>query len=180
MRCGARTLESGTWEDAVPSDAEDVVAIQQVLVRYTLALDTGRPDLLAGCFAEGAQVQLSDVYVMSAADFVKTAGQGLERFGATQHILGLPSIHVQGDKAWSRCYFFAQHIRAEMSPSAFLIGGWHDDELIRTEIGWRITRRRGCPLWGDGNADILDNQFPKGAVPKGPEHEAPFWLETEK
>lgn len=162
------------------SYAEDVVAIQQVLVRYTLALDTGRADLLAECFAEGAQVQLSDVYVMSAADFVKTAGQGLERFGATQHILGLPAIHVQGDKAWSRCYFFAQHMRADMNPPAFLIGGWHDDELIRTENGWRITRRRGVPLWGDGNANVLDNQFPNGAAPKGPEHGAPFWLETKK
>ena len=162
------------------SYAEDILAIQQVLMRYCMALDSERPDLLAGCFVEGAQVQLSDVYVMSAADFVKTAGQGLGRFGATQHILGLPSIHIQGDKAWSRCYFFAQHLRADMNPPAFLIGGWHDDEWVRTENGWRITKRRGVPLWGDGNAGVLDNQFPQGSAPKGPEHGAPFWLETKK
>ena len=162
------------------SYAEDIVEIQQVLVRYTLALDTGRADLIADCFAEGGQVQLSDVYVMSAADFVNIAAEGLKRFGATQHILGLPSIHIQGDKATSRCYYMAQHVRADMNPPTFMLGGWYDDDLIRTENGWRIIKRRGVPLWGDGNAEILDNQFASGAAPKGPEHAAPFWLETKR
>jgi len=41
------------------SYAEDVLAIQQVLMRYCMALDSERPDLLAGCFVEGAQVHRS-------------------------------------------------------------------------------------------------------------------------
>jgi hypothetical protein len=158
--------------------AEDIVEIQQVLAQYSLALDSRRPELMAGCFADGAVVQLGEAINMTAAEYITMSGQTLPTIGATQHILGLPLIHIQGDKAWSRCYFMAQHVKNELSPSAFMIGGWYADEWIRTENGWRITKRRGCPLWADGNADVLGGNFPGGAIPKGPEHAAPFWLET--
>lgn len=162
----------------MPSLAEDIIAIQQVLARYTLALDSRRADLIVGCFTEDGTMQIGDIYHLSAREFADISMQSLPNFGATQHMLGLPLIHVEGDRAWSRCHYMAQHIKDAASPRAFMIGGWYDDELIRTNDGWRISKRRGCPLWADGNAAILDGQFPVGAVPKGPEHDAPFWIET--
>ncbi len=158
--------------------AEDIVEIQQVLAQYSLALDSRRPELMAGCFADGAQVQLGEAINLTAAEYIVMSGQTLPTIGATQHHLGLPLIHIEGEKAWSRCYFMAQHVKNELTPSAFMIGGWYADEWIRTENGWRITKRRGCPLWADGNTDVLGGNFSGGAIPKGPEHAAPFWLET--
>ena len=48
---------------------------------------------------------------MTAAEYIGMSGQTLPTIGATQHHLGLPLIHIQGDKAWSRCYFMAQHVK---------------------------------------------------------------------
>ena len=160
----------------MPSLAEDIVAIQQVLARYTLALDSRRADLIVDCFIDDGTMQIGELYKLPAKDFAAMSVESLPNFGATQHMLGLPLIHVDGDTAWSRCHYMAQHINDNVSPRAFMIGGWYDDELVRTDKGWRIAKRRGCPLWADGNAEILGGQFPVGAVPKGPEHEAPFWL----
>lgn len=161
----------------MPSLADDIVAIQQVLARYTLALDARRADLIVDCFTDDGMMQIGEVYVLPAKDFAALSMESLPAFGATQHMLGLPLIHVDGDRAWSRCHYMAQHIKDEASPRAFMIGGWYHDELVRTDKGWRIAHRRGCPLWADGNEAILDGRFPAGAMPKGPEHAAPFWID---
>src|SRR5262249_53553345 len=96
----------------------------------------------------------------------------------TQHHLGLPAIRVEGDRASSRCYFVAQHVRNALAPRpALLIGGWYDDELARGREGWRIRVRRGTAVWCDGNPEVLGAlPYPIGAPPRGPGHEAPAWL----
>ena len=54
------------------------------------------PELMAGCFADGAVVQLGEAINMTAAEYITMSGQTLPTIGATQHHLGLPLIHIQG------------------------------------------------------------------------------------
>ncbi len=158
---------------------EDYLSIQNALALYVTAIDTRDLALFDLCFTPDAQIQLSGVGdgPMSPATYRQLSEAGLAALDATQHHLSLPLIEIDGDRAHARCYFMAQHVRNALAPSPFLmIGGWYTDDLIRTEQGWRITRRTGTALWFDGNPQVLGYDFPGGASPRGGGHLAPGWL----
>ena len=151
--------------------------IEQVLATYSIAIDTRRPDLLERCFAPGAELHLDGVGALDLEQYKERCRTALPALDATQHHLGVPAIRIEGDRASSRCYFVAQHVKNALAPrSALLIGGWYDDELARTAGAWRIARRRGSAVWYDGNPDVLGYAFPMGASARGPGHDAPGWL----
>jgi hypothetical protein len=109
-------------------------------------------------------------------DYIRLCKEGLAKLDATHHQLGMPAIHREGDRAWSRCYFTAQHVSSALLPNGFLlIGGWYDDELVRTEDGWRISRRRGIPVFIEGNPAVLGMDFPIGAPMRCSGHAMPQW-----
>jgi len=151
--------------------------IEQVLATYPIAIDTRRPELLDRCFAAQARLHLDGVGELDLDGYKELCRTALPGLDATQHHLGLPAIRVEGERAFSRCYFVAQHVRNALAPrAALLVGGWYDDELARAAGAWRIARRRGTAVWYDGNPDVLGYAFPMGASPRGPGHAAPAWL----
>ncbi len=156
--------------------AADVIEIQQVLARYVIAIDTLQPELMRACFTDDAVLDLSGVGAKTVDEYVKLCTESLPGFSATQHHLGLPAIHVDGDRASSRCYFMAQHIKNEFKPSWFMIGGWYEDDLIRQPQGWRIAKRRGVSIWGEGNPEIFGGHYPTGGTPRGAAHAPPSWM----
>lgn len=159
--------------------AEDVVAIQQVLVRYVIAVDSRTPELLRQCFTHGAAIWLSGLPELTVDAYIAIAGEALPKLDATLHHLGLPAIAVDGDRASSRTYFMANHVRNALAPAptGLMIGGWYDDDLIRTAAGWRISQRIGTALWAEGNPDVIEGaNYPLGATPRGPGHAAPGWM----
>ena len=163
--------------DAAVSKLLDLHEVGQVLATYSIAIDTRRPELLERCFAASAQLQLDGVGALDLEQYKELCRTALPALDATQHHLGVPAIRIEGDRAFSRCYFVAQHVRNALAPRpSLLIGGWYDDELARTAGGWRILRRRGSAVWYDGNPDVLGYAFPMGASPRGSGHEAPGWL----
>ena len=160
--------------------AEDVIAIQQVLARYVIAIDTRTPEMLRDCFTPDATLRLSGMPELTVDGYVAIAGEALPKLDATLHHLGLPAIRVEGDRAHSRCYFMANHVRNALAPAptGLMIGGWYDDELVRTDAGWRITLRTGIAVWAEGNSKVIEGaDYPLGATPRGPGHEAPTWLQ---
>jgi hypothetical protein len=60
----------------------------------------------------------------------------------------------------------------------FTIGGWYDDDLIRTADGWHIVHRTGTAVWFDGNPKVLEYDTESGAPPRVLGHAAPEWLTT--
>ena len=166
-----------TRMDAALSKLLDLHEIGQVLATYPIAIDTRRPELLDRSFAAEAQLHLDGVGALDLEKYKEMCRTVLPTLDATQHHLGQPAIRIEGDRAFSRCYFVAQHVRNALAPRpALLVGGWYDDELARAAGGWRIQRRRGSAVWYDGNPDVLGYAFPMGASPRGPGHEAPAWL----
>jgi hypothetical protein len=159
--------------------AEDVVAIQQALARYVIAVDSRAPELLRRCFTADAVIRLAGLPELTVDGYIAIAGEALPKLDATLHHLGLPAIMVDGDRASSRVYFMANHVRNALAPAptGLMIGGWYDDELVRTDAGWRIERRTGTALWAEGNPDVIEGaNYPLGATPRGPGHEAPDWM----
>lgn len=159
--------------------AGDVVAIQQVLARYVIAIDTRTPELLHGCFTQDAVLRLAGLPELTVDSYVALSREALPKLDATLHHLGLPAIEVDGDSAVARTYFMANHVRNALAPAptGLMIGGWYDDELVRTEDGWRIRQRTGTALWAEGNPAVIEGaDYPLGAPPRGAGHKAPGWM----
>lgn len=146
-------------------------------MRYVIVIDSRAPDLLADCFTEDAVIDLGGVDAGTVAQYIELCRTALPGLDATQHHLSMPAIDAQGDRAFSRCYFVAQHLRNDLPGGrSLVIGGWYDDEFTRTDAGWRICRRIGTPVWYDGNPAVLGADLLPGATPRGPGHSVPAWM----
>jgi hypothetical protein len=139
----------------------DKQAIKDLQVRYAMAIDHGRYDELD-------EVLLPD----AVADYGATAGhqQGLEAIKdtcrvalepltAVQHLNGNHWAEIDGDTATAGCYLTVhQHMVDTPGGDHFDIGARYDDELIRTEAGWRMTKRTLTTLWTEGNPAVRYNR----------------------
>ena len=64
-------------------------------------------------------------------------------------------MHVAGDKAHAFCYGNWLLVReATKGGSSWLGTGWYDDEVVRTDHGWRIQRRICRLLSWTGNPAV--------------------------
>jgi hypothetical protein len=162
---------------AAADNHSDIHEIHQLLARYVIAIDSIKPELLSDCFTKDAEIFLGGVEAATVEDYKKLCATALPALDGTHHHLSLPAVKVEGDRAISRCYFTAQHVKNSLAPEhSFLIAGWYDDELVRQGGAWRIARRRGTPVWSSGNPAVLGYDAPTGAAPRGPGHSAPDWL----
>ena len=131
-------------------DHWDVV---DVLSRYASGIDRKDPKLYRACFAESLDVNMGGGLQrgLSADLWVEQALGLVARYQSTQHIISNHSITFEGDRAFCRAEVQAQH----WNPSgAWKIGGHYDDDLVRSESGWKIHRLtlkiRWSEITGDG------------------------------
>ena len=136
--------------------AADVVAIQQVLYHYAYALDARDYAALDDVFSADAQLHTSGGTLMSPAQYKTMCETELPKLDATHHMVTNASVTVDGDRATSRAYFQAHHVKQSLAPeSQLLMAGWVDDELERRPEGWRIVDRRWHSSWSSGNPAVL-------------------------
>ena len=146
-----RRLQQVTVEGAA-----DVVAIQQVLYHYAYALDARDYDALDEVFSKDAKLHTSGGTLMSPAQYKTMCETELAKLDATHHMVTNTSVTVDGDRANSRAYFQAQHVKESLAPdSQLLMAGWVDDEFERRAEGWRIVERRWHSAWSSGNPAVL-------------------------
>ncbi len=129
-------------------NATDKADIIEVLNLYGFALDARQWDLFDRVFTDdveavfgpaGANWSGLEVFKKSFADFHNTLDSHV-------HTMMGQLVEVDGDTAQAFSYGNWLLVReaAEGGPT-WLGTGWYDDELVRTEHGWRI-RRRVCRL----------------------------------
>ena len=139
------------------SHLDDVHAIEQLLYRYAIAIDTRDIDALSAVFTPDARLDMSVAGTMTPAEYQAKARVVLADLDATHHLIASPLVTVDGDTATAHTYYQAQHAKNDCPGGPLLmVGGWIDDELARTPDGWRITRRTGRAVWFDGNPAVLD------------------------
>jgi hypothetical protein len=155
----------------------DVHHIQQVLLRYPIALDTRQLELFGDVFATDARIDLHSIGVFDRDGYRRLCEQALFRLDATQHLIGPAAVTVDGDQARARSYYIAQHARNDLRPDPVLmIGGWYDDELARATGRWLITSRVGTSVWWDGNPAVLGSSELAGAQEWRAGRNCPSWL----
>jgi 3-phenylpropionate/cinnamic acid dioxygenase small subunit len=120
----------------------DIEAIQQVLLRYSTAIDRRDWDTFRTCFTDDAQSDYGDIGRWSSAEeitaFMAAAHGG---FGPTNHMLSNMVIELDGDRATATTYVHAV-LTAGHDPEAWFDSvGTYEDTLVRTADGWRIAAR---------------------------------------
>ena len=116
--------------------------IADVLVRYATGIDRRDWDLLRSCFTEDCHADYGAIGVWHGADEItEWMRQTHEPVGHTMHRITNPSIEGDGERASARSYVDALVLFAD-NEAGTRATGIYDDELVRTEVGWRIARRR--------------------------------------
>ncbi|OMB97522.1 polyketide cyclase [Mycobacterium sp. NS-7484] len=121
------------------TDRDDIV---DVLVRYATGIDRRDWPLFRTVFTEDCVLDYGEIGSWSGVDAVtEFMEQTHAMAGHTLHRMSNHAITVDGDTAAARTYVDAL-ILAQDNNSGVNAVGFYDDELVRTENGWRIARRR--------------------------------------
>jgi len=134
----------------------DEKAIVDLTVSYCWALDTRRFEDLRAVFLPDATANYAGQELDGVEAIMARCSEALTPLDDSQHIVADHQVRIDGDRATSRCYFHAQHIRRVADGGAnFIVAGRYEDELERGVDGWRIRRRRLVTQWTEGNTKVV-------------------------
>jgi 3-phenylpropionate/cinnamic acid dioxygenase small subunit len=131
----------------------DRARIGDRLIAFARALDTRDWAAYVDGYADGGVLDLPDPMgsgrIVVPKDRLPEFVQGLGRYGGTHHLSTNHEIAIDGDRATSRSYLQAVHVRATPDDH-WTGGGWYDCEYVRTPDGWKFMRVRLSVVWMDG------------------------------
>ena len=134
------------------------VAIQELQVRYSIAIDSGDYNILDDIFTPDAVGIYGRPYI-GIEEIKKAMFAGCDYLTSVQHLNGNHWASIQGVNATAGCYLHViQHLVDTPGGDLHEMGGVYDDQLIFTDNGWRITERKITIKWSKGNTLIRDSK----------------------
>lgn len=135
-------------------EISDRLEIQQLLVAYATAVDSGNFDAFDEVFVEDADIDLTAFGASAGkpAEMKKWLAEGMAPLSASQHLIANTDIRIDGDRATGRvmCYNALVLPPETGAPPVTLLGMWYIDEYVRTADGWRIAKRGQQRSWAQG------------------------------
>ena len=136
-------------------EISDRIQIDDLLTRYTVAIDTKDWALLDTCFTPDAKVD----YTTSGGvkgnypEVRAWLEKALAAFPVTQHFISNTVVDLDGDRAESRTYVYNPMCtdKPEGGHNVFNVGAYYIDKLVYTADGWRIAERFEEQAFFDGN-----------------------------
>ncbi|MBD0736818.1 nuclear transport factor 2 family protein [Streptomyces sp. CBMA29] len=129
-------------------DISDRLEIQDLLIEYSHAVDTGQWPLLDAVFTKDAVLDYTATggprgTLPEIKEFLAAV---MPRFPGYQHLLGNCAIRLDGDRATGRTMCLNPLVLPEGGKAAergvLLCGFWYVDDFARDGGGWRISSRR--------------------------------------
>ncbi len=121
----------------------DRIALQDVMLRYAAGVDERDFEMYASCFADDVVVEgFGDATVNGREAWVDYVKNALERFNATQHMLGPQMATVDGDVAQTRSDVQALHYTKDPADHILTLWATYNTEMTRINGEWKITRHR--------------------------------------
>ena len=136
-------------------EISDRIEINDLLIRYTTAIDGKDYKLLDTCFTPDADVD----YTTSGGtkgkypEVRKWLEKALAPFPMTVHFISNSVVEVDGDRASAKtCVINPMGFPNEDgSLHIFTVGAYYIDKLVRTADGWRIAERFEQQAFFDGS-----------------------------
>jgi len=122
----------------------DRAAIRDVVERYARGVDAKDLAAVASCFTPDCAYE-GALGRGTIADALASLRGAMERYAHTMHFLCTHAATIDGDAARAETYCFAHHVRRD--GSHVTVGVRYQDELVRTDDGWRIARRTVTTDW---------------------------------
>jgi 3-phenylpropionate/cinnamic acid dioxygenase small subunit len=144
-------------------------AIVELTVRYCRALDERdfeklRQIFLPDCTALYGPIKLEGVEAVMAR-----CSEALDLLDASQHIVTNHQVTIDAERAVSRCYFHAQHVRYAAADTDrgphFIVAGRYEDQLVRVNSDWRIRHRVLTAMWTQGNPSVVNPTLGRSRAP---------------
>ena len=124
------------------TEREDRQDIADLLVRYATGIDRRDWALFRTVFTSDCELDYGEIGAWKGVDAVTEFMEQVHALaGHTMHRLSNQAITVDGDKAAARTYIDGLIMFGDNESGVNAIG-FYDDEIVRTEDGWRIARRR--------------------------------------
>ncbi|NNL66707.1 MAG: nuclear transport factor 2 family protein [Myxococcales bacterium] len=136
-------------------EISDRIQINDLLIRYTRAIDEKDWALLDTCFTPDAHVDYTSAGGI-AGDYPKVRAwleQALSPFPVTVHALANSVVEIDGDQATARSYVHNPMTfnNPDGSVHIFTVGAFYNDKLVWTDDGWRIRERIEETAFMDGS-----------------------------
>ena len=121
--------------------AEDRIALQDVLLRYAAGVDDRDMEMYESCFHPDVEIHGFGAEAMSGAkNWVAHVKTALERFDATQHMLGPQLATIDGDTALTRNDVQAFHYMKGEEGKTLTLWATYLTDMVRVDGQWKIKR----------------------------------------
>lgn len=124
-------------------DVADVIAQLQIvslLSEYTHAIDDKRPEAWADCFTPDGRFEVGE-YVLKGRDSLLAYAQ-VHATITSRHVATSPLYQIASDGMSATGRSSVVVMVATRHGFKMAMTGGYDDELVKTDKGWRIARRR--------------------------------------
>ena len=126
-------------------EISDRIQIDDLLIRYTVAIDEKDWELLDTVYTPDAHVDYTESGGIKGEypEVRAWLAKALAPFTMTQHLVSNSVVELDGDEARARTMVFNPMGTDDGKGGLriFYVGGWYRDKLVRTEAGWRIAER---------------------------------------
>ncbi len=130
-------------------DVADTLALQTLIASYARGVDTRDYETLGDLFTEDGRLetQVGDEpaprYALEGRRRVQRAMATIEQYRATTHLLGLPWIELDGDRARCETHCLAHHLYERGDePRLYVMSIRYQDRCVREGDRWRFAERR--------------------------------------
>ncbi len=129
----------------------DRIEIDDLLTRYTFAIDTSAWDDLDDVFTPDAHIDYTESGGIAGAfpEVKAWLAQTLPMFSALHHVICQKQVEIDGDTARVRAYFLNPMQIAQPDGGVWQmdLGGAYRHELVRTPAGWRSRHLHEELIW---------------------------------
>ena len=134
-----------TYARMTLEEISDRIEINDLLTRYSVAIDTKDYALLDTCFTPDAHVDYTTSGGTKGAysEVRQWLEKALSIFPMTMHFISNSTVVLKGDEATARTYVINPmgFPNPDGGLHMFTVGAYYNDELVRTDAGWRIAER---------------------------------------
>ena len=121
--------------------SQDRIALQDAMLNYAAAVDERDYERYKACFAPEVEAfNFGDQTYRGRDAWLEYVWAALEKYSATQHLLGPQFATIEGDVARTRSDVQALHFTREEKPKQIILWATYLTDMERRDGAWKIIR----------------------------------------